>query len=66
MLPTIGDTLNIIISILTKALLSYLADDVTVGDAEVGWGEAIVLGATVHLAEGADTGITAHVQMTGQ
>ena len=44
----------------------YLADDVAVGDAEVRWGEAVVLGATVHLAEGANSGVAAHIQVTGQ
>ena len=44
----------------------YLSDDVTVGDTEVGWGETVVLGATIDLAEGANTGVTAHVQVTGQ
>jgi len=46
--------------------LESLSDEVSVGDVEVVWGNTSVSGSTVHLSEGTNTGVSAHVQVSGE
>ena len=46
--------------------LEGLSDAVSVGDVEVVWSNTSVSGSTVHLSEGTNTGVSAHVQVSGE
>ena len=46
--------------------LKTLSDDVSICNVKVGWGGSVVLGSSVHLSECTNTGVSAHVQMTGE
>jgi len=46
--------------------LEGLSDEVSVGDVEVVWSDTSVSGSTVHLSESTNTGVSAHVQVSGE